>query len=70
MQIAPSAYLASTAASIDLVHCIVPTHLCDVPLPNYDEAEAQWSKGHSHSSPEGKARSRQKSWDSVSDSYC
>ena len=34
VQVAPIAYLASTAASTDLVHCIVRTHLCDVPLPN------------------------------------
>ena len=46
VQIAPSAYLVSTAASTDVVHCIVPTHLRDVPLPNCDEAEAQCSKGY------------------------
>jgi len=65
VQVAPSAYLASTAASTDLVHRIVPTRLRDVPLPNCDEAEARWSKGHSHPSPEGEARSHQKSWDRV-----
>ena len=59
LQLAPSAFLASTDASTDLVHCIVLTHLRDVPLPNCDEAEAQWSKGHSHPPPEGEAWSRQ-----------
>ena len=61
MQVAPSAYLGSPGASTDLVHCIVPTHLRDVSLPNCDEAEAQWSKGRSHLTLEGEAWSRQKS---------
>ena len=62
---APSAFLASTAASTDLVHHIVPPHLCDAPLPNHDEDEALWSKDHSFPPPEGEAQVHQKSWDSI-----
>ena len=65
VQLAPSAYLASTAASSDLVRRIVPPHLHDAPLSNQGEAEACWSKGHSLPPPEGEARLHQRSWDSI-----
>ena len=65
VEVAPSAYLASTAASTDLVHCIVPPHLRDAPLPNRDDAKTLWSRDHNHPPPEGVAQQHQKSWDNV-----
>ena len=65
VQVAPSAFLVSTAASIDLVRHIVPPHLRDTPLPNRDEAEALWSKDHSFPPPKAEAQVHQKSWDSI-----
>ena len=65
VQLAPSAYLASTATSSDLVRRIVPPHLHDAPFPNQGEAEACWSKGHSLPPPKEEARLHQRSWDSI-----
>ena len=65
MQLAPSVYLASIAASSDLVRRIVPPHLHDATIPNQGEAEACWSKAHRLPPPEGVARLHQRSWDSV-----
>ncbi len=58
MQLAPSAFLASAAASSDLV----PLALQDSPIPNVVDAEAycNWSGGLSDAPPEGVARCSQK----------
>ena len=64
-QIAPCAYLASTAASTDLVQHIVPPHLRDIPVPYRDEAETLWSKGHDHPPPVGTTQRHQKTWDNI-----
>ena len=63
--LAPCAYLASTAASADLVQHIVPPHLHDVPSPDRDEAETLWSEGHDHPPPAGVAQHQQKTWDII-----
>ena len=65
VDLAPSAYLASTAASTELVHSIVPHHLGDLPLPSQAEAEIEWSKGHNQPRPDGIAQRQQKSWDNI-----
>ncbi len=62
MQLAPSAFLASAAASSDLVHRIV---LQGSPIPNVVDAEAYWSSGLSDAPPEGVARCSQKVWDTI-----
>jgi len=65
VQLAPSAFLASAAATSDLVHQIVPTVLQGSPIPNVEDAMAQWSDGLSDAPPEGVARYRQKVWDTI-----
>ena len=65
VQLAPSAFLASAAASSDLVHHIVPPTLQSSPIPFVEEAERQWSVGDSVSPPEGTAQCRQKVWDTI-----
>ena len=63
VQLAPSAFLASAAASSDLVHHIVPLRLQGSPLPNVDDASVLWSKDHNRAPPEGVAQHQQKTWD-------
>ena len=63
VQLAPSAFLASAAASSDLVHHIVPLRLQGSPLPNVDDASVLWSKDHNRAPPEGVAQHQQKAWD-------
>lgn len=63
VQLAPSAYLASAAASSDLIHQILPPRLQSLPVPNLDDALAIWSEGHGHDPPSGSAASKQKNWD-------
>ena len=62
MQLAPSAFMASAAASSDLARHILPSHLQSLPLPYTDEAVALWSQGHMQTPPAGSAAFRQKSW--------
>lgn len=52
VDLTPSAYLASTAASLDLVHHVVPARLQGLPLPNASDAFARWSRGHDCAPPE------------------
>ena len=68
VEVASSAYLASTAASVDLAHCIVPPHLLDIPLSNQDDAKTLRSRDHNPLPPEGVAQQHQKSWDNIRDS--
>ena len=65
VQLAPSAFLASAAASSDLVQQIVPPALQGCPLINVEAAEAQWSVGLSNAPPEGADKCKQKSWGSI-----
>ena len=60
-----SHYLASTAASTDLVQHIVPPHHRDTPLPYQDEAEVLWSEGHDQPLLEGVVQQQQKTWDNL-----
>ena len=65
VQLAPSAFLASDAASSALVHHIIPPALQCSPIPNWDDAMVDWSEGHNEAPPEGLAQYRQKTWDSI-----
>ena len=40
-----------------------PHHPSTPPIPNLDDARAQWSQGHNLSLPEGSAQRHQKAWD-------
>ena len=61
--IAPSAFLASSHASSELVSAILPSHLNSLPLPFIDEAAACWSQSHDSEPPVGTGACKQKSWD-------
>ena len=63
VQLVPSALLASAAASSNLAHHILPSHLQSVSLLHCEEAVVLWSQGLKQSPPEGSASYRQKSWD-------
>ena len=65
VQLAPSAFLASAAASSDLVHHIIPPTLQGSPIPHVDVANTQWSDGVSTAPPEGETRCSQKVWDTI-----
>ena len=65
VHLAPSAYLASTSASADLVQCIVPPHVHDIPLPHRVEAETLWSEGHDQPPAQGVSQKHQKTWDNI-----
>ena len=41
-----SAYVALTAVSLNLVHCVVPARFQGLPLPNVSDALALGSQGH------------------------
>ena len=62
-QIAPSAYLASTVSSLDLVTNILPSN--SLPVPSSELALSLWSQDHSIDPPQGEDACRQKNWDSV-----
>ena len=63
VQLAPSAFLASAAATSDLVHLIVPPYLQSLSIPNVDEAKDLWSLGHGQSPPEVTSQHQQRAWD-------
>ena len=65
VQLAPSAFLASAAASSALVHHIIPQALQGSPISNREDAMDHWSEGHSKAPPEGLAQHRQKNWDTI-----
>ena len=63
VRLAPSAYLASAAASSTLVHQILPPQFSDTDLPCFQEALALWTNSCNQSPPEGITSYHQKSWD-------
>jgi len=63
VQLAPSAYLASAAASSGLVSHILPANLQSLPIPHLDAAVSLWSHGHDNPPPTGTAACSQKTWD-------
>ena len=64
VQLAPSAFLASAAASSDLVLQILPPWLQGYPICFVDEALTCWSEGCQEAPPVGTAKYKQKAWDS------
>ena len=66
VQLAPSCFLSSAAASRDLVDRILPAHLSQTPLLYVDQANAAWSSAYpSLTPPPADVRSVQKAWDSL-----
>uniref|UniRef100_A0A1X7SSY7 Reverse transcriptase domain-containing protein n=1 Tax=Amphimedon queenslandica TaxID=400682 RepID=A0A1X7SSY7_AMPQE len=66
VQLAPSCFLSSAAASRDLVDRILPAHLSQTPLLYVDQAYAAWSSAYpSLNPPPADVRSVQKAWDSL-----
>ena len=63
VSVAPSAFLASSHSTAELVEAILPPHISAVPAPHLEEAMLFWSAGHSHPAPEGAAASWQKGWE-------
>ena len=69
VQLAPSAFLASAAASSGLAHLILPANLpanMQPPQLSYvDEALAAWSQGCQEQPPTDAAAHHQKTWDTI-----
>ena len=65
VQLAPSAFLASAAASSDLVHHIIPPRLRGSSLLNVEDAKVMWCGGGDLVPPDGEAQHQQKSWDTL-----
>ena len=65
VQLAPSAFLASAAASSELARMILPANMQPPQLSYVDEALVIWSQGCQELSPNGVAAHHQKSWDSL-----
>ena len=63
VQLAPSAFLASAAASSELIQNILPARLQSQPIPSYDSALCIWSQDLDHPPPSGPAACIQKNWD-------
>ncbi|KAL5477115.1 hypothetical protein EMCRGX_G023860 [Ephydatia muelleri] len=65
VQLAPSAFLASAAASSGLAHLILPANMQPPQLSYVDEALAAWSQGCQEQPPTDAAAHHQKTWDSL-----
>ena len=64
VQLAPSCFLSSAAASQDLVDKILPSYLAQLPILYEDEALSAWGSSFSNlSQPSGTDRFIQKAWD-------
>ena len=63
VQLAPSAYLASAAGCTSLTRRILPSHLCNLPLPEVSLALNHWSPDGALSPPASPDKSKQKAWD-------
>lgn len=63
VQLAPSAFLASAAASSDLVHQILPDRLHSIPYKIRDEALAVWKQDADLTPPSESSSHHQKNWD-------
>ena len=61
-QLAPSAYLASTAGCSTLVHQILPSS-CNSTDPNLDSAISSWNQGLFVPPPSSPNSTRQRAWD-------
>ena len=66
VQVAPSTYLSSTAATLNLVTAILPNSHHSIPVPSADIALAKWSQDRSGPPPQGQGTHREKNWDGIS----
>ena len=66
VQVAPSAYLSSTAATSNLVTAILPNSYHSIPVPSADIALAKWSQDHNGPPCQGQGTHREKNWDGIS----
>lgn len=66
---ASSAFLASAAASSDLVQHILPMHLQLLLMPNLEYTLSQWSQGHDNPPSTVTLACIQKTWDAYKVSY-
>ena len=62
--LAPSAYLSSSAATIDLVHTILLATHQSLPVPSRDVALEIWSEGQSEPLS-GAGAAKERNWDSI-----
>ena len=65
VQLAPSTFLSSAAASLDLVHHILPPWFGSQEVPHVDSALTSWSLDQDHPPPVAPASHRQKVWDTI-----
>ena len=65
VSVAPSAFLASSHSTAELVDAILPPNIKSKPTPELTEARSQWSMGHNSQPPEGTAARSQKAWDHI-----
>ena len=63
VQLAPSAYLASAAASVQLVSAILPIRMGGISDPHRDHALSVWTSLGGSNHPTGLAMNSQKAWD-------
>ena len=66
VQLAPSAYLASTAATAELVSTILPSTHHSLPVPASVLALKKWSEGHNCVPPTGTEAMKERNWDIIS----
>ena len=66
VQLAPSGYLASTAATAELVSTILPSTHHSLPVPASVLALKKWSEGHNCVPPTGTEAMKERNWDSIS----
>ena len=65
VMVAPSAFLASSHTSSDLVSAILPPRFDPLPSLLLEEALSMWSQGHDRQTPVGAGVVWQKSWDNI-----
>ena len=65
VQVAPSSYLSSIAATVDLVSALLPTTHQSLPTPYSDVALTKWSQGHDGTAPAGAEAMKEKKWDDM-----
>ena len=65
LMVAPSAFLASSHALLELVDAILPSHYGSLPSPLLEEAIIMWLHGHNSQAPMGAGAVQQKAWDNI-----
>ena len=63
VQLAPSAFLASAAGSLDLINRILPDRPVGTSYPEVVQALSEWRKGHDQAPPPSPEDRHQKAWD-------